>query len=130
MSRLYKTEGIVLKHSYVREADALLTLCTPFLGKLKAVARGVRRPKSRLAGHVEPLTYCSMMLAEGRNLDIVAGCETLDAFMSLRADLGLLSCGLYIAEVTDQLAMEGAQNRSFDKGLDNLASRCSVRYRG
>ena len=77
MSRLYKTEGVVLKRHYTGEADALLTFCTPDRGKLRAIARGVRRPKSRLAGHLEPLTHCTMMLAEGRNLDIVSGCETL-----------------------------------------------------
>ena len=111
MSRLYKTEGIVLKHSYIGEADTVLIVYTPFLGKLRAVARGVKRSKSRLAGHVEPLTHCSMMLAEGRDLDIVSGCQTVDAFMSLRSDLWLLSYGLYAAELTDRLGAEGAENR-------------------
>ena len=112
MSRLYKTEGAVLKHSYTGEADALLTLCTPERGKLRVIARGVRRPKSRLAGHLEPLTHCTMMLAEGRSFDIVSGCETLDSFQALRSDLWLLSCGLYVADLTDRLSAEGAENRA------------------
>jgi len=111
MSRLYKTEGVVLKHSYTGEADALLTFCTPERGKLRAIARGVRRPKSRLAGHLEPLTHCTMMLAEGRNFDIVSGCETLDSFQAVRSDLWLLSCSLYVADLTDRLSAEGAENR-------------------
>jgi DNA repair protein RecO (recombination protein O) len=93
------------------EADALLTFCTPERGKLRAVARGVRRPKSRLAGHLEPLTYCTMMLAEGRTLDVVSGCETLDSFQGIKSDLWLLSCGLYLADLTDRLSAEGAENR-------------------
>jgi DNA repair protein RecO (recombination protein O) len=101
----------VLKRSYMGEADALLTFCTPERGKLRAVARGLKRPKSRLAGHLEPLTHCSMMLAEGRNLDIVSGCETLDSFQAIRSDLWLLSCGLYVADLTDRLSAEGAENR-------------------
>ena len=111
MSRLYKTEGVVLKHSYIGEADALLTFCTPDRGKLRAVARGVRRPKSRLAGHLEPLTYCTMMLAEGRTLDVVSGCEALDSFQSIKSDLWLLSCSLYAADLTDRLSAEGAENQ-------------------
>ncbi|HWR69796.1 MAG TPA: DNA repair protein RecO [Dehalococcoidia bacterium] len=111
MSRLYKTEGVVLRHSYMGEADALLTFCTPERGKLRAVARGVRRPKSRLAGHLEPLTYCTMMLAEGRTLDVVSGCETLDSFQGIKSDLWLLSCGLYLADLADRLSAEGAENR-------------------
>ena len=111
MSRLYKTEGVVLKRSYMGEADALVTFCTPDRGKLRAVARGVRRPKSRLAGHLEPLTHCTMMLAEGRNLDIVSGCETLDSFQGIKSDLWVLSCGLYLADLTDRLSAEGAENR-------------------
>ena len=119
MSRLYKTEGVVLRHSYMGEADALVTLCTPDRGKLRAVARGVRRPKSRLAGHLEPLTYCTMMLAEGRNLDIVSGCETLDSFQGIKSDLWLLSCGLYLADLTDRLSAEGAENRPLFRLLLN-----------
>ena len=119
MSRLYKTEGVVLKHSYIGEADALLTFCTPDRGKLRAVARGVRRPKSRLAGHLEPLTYCTMMLAEGRTLDVVSGCEALDSFQSIKSDLWLLSCGLYVADLTDRLSAEGAENQPLFRLLLN-----------
>ena len=119
MSRLYKTEGVVLKHSYIGEADALLTFCTPDRGKLRAVARGVRRPKSRLAGHLEPLTYCTMMLAEGRTLDVVSGCEALDSFQSIKSDLWLLSCGLYAADLTDRLSAEGAENQPLFRLLLN-----------
>lgn len=111
MARLYKTEGVILKRSYTGEADALLTICTADQGKLRAIARGVRRPKSRLAGHLEPLTYCSMMMAEGRNFDIVSGCQTLDSYQDIRSDLWLLSCGLYVADVANRLSVEGAENR-------------------
>ena len=123
MSRLYKTQGVILSHSYVGEADALLSIYTPFLGKLRAVARGVKRPKSRLAGHLEPLTHCSLMLARGRNLDIISGCDTIEAFAPLKASLWLTSCGLYVAELTDRLGMEGTENRKlFQLLLNTLQS--------
>ncbi|MBM4444836.1 MAG: DNA repair protein RecO [Chloroflexi bacterium] len=111
MSRLYKTQGVILSHSYVGEADALLSIYTPFLGKLRAVARGVKRSKSRMAGHLEPLTHCSLMLARGRNLDIISGCDTIEAFAPLKASLWLTSCGLYAAELTDRMGVEGTENR-------------------
>jgi DNA repair protein RecO (recombination protein O) len=124
--RLYKTEGIVLKHMYTGEADAVLSIYTPFLGKLRAVARGVKRSKSRMGGHLEPLTHCSMMLVKGRNLDIISGCETLESFMPLRADLWLMSCGLYVAELTDRLGVEDTENRRlFQLLLNTLQSLSS-----
>lgn len=125
MSRLYKTEGVVLKHYYTGEADAILTFCTPERGKLRAIARGVRRPKSRLAGHLEPLTHCTMMLAEGRNFDIVSGCETLDSFPAIRSDLWLLSCGLYLADLSDRLSAEGAENHPLFRLLLNALQSLS-----
>ncbi|MDM7999476.1 MAG: DNA repair protein RecO [Dehalococcoidia bacterium] len=121
MSRLYKTEGVVLRHSYIGEADALITLLTPDRGKLRAVARGAKRPKSRLAGHLEPLTHCRVMLAEGRTLDTVSGCETLESFQRIKSDLWLLSCGLYMVDLADRLSAEGAENRPlFEKLIGAL----------
>jgi len=123
MSRLYKTEGIVLKHVYVGEADAIITAYTPLMGKLRAVAKGATRIKSRLGGHLEPLTHCRMMLAEGRSMDIVSGCETIDAFVPLRSDLWLTSCGLYAADLVDRLGEDGSENRElFSLLLSTLQS--------
>ena len=66
--KLYNTEVVVLRKAELGEADSILTLYTPHLGKLKAVAKGVRRPKSKLGGHVELLTYSEVMLAKSKNL--------------------------------------------------------------
>ncbi len=117
MSRLYKTEGVVLKRLYTGEADAIIAFCTPDRGKVRAIARGVRRPRSRLAGHLEPLTRCALMLAEGRSFDVVSGCETLDSFPALRSDLWLLSWGLYAADLAERLSAEGVENRSLFRRL-------------
>ncbi len=123
MSRLYKSQGGILGHSYVGEADALLSIYTPYLGKLRAIARGVKRSKSRLAGHLEPLTHCSLMLARGRNLDIISGCDTIESFAPLKTSLWLTSCGLYVAELTDRLGVEGTENRKlFQLLLSTLQS--------
>ena len=67
--RVFKTQAIVLRQRKLGEADKIVTLFSAQRGKLDAVAKGVRRTKSRLAGHLEPLTLGSYLLAEGRELE-------------------------------------------------------------
>jgi DNA repair protein RecO (recombination protein O) len=105
--RLYRVEAIVLKRSDYGEADRLLTLYTPDLGKIRAIAKGARKPSSRKSGHVELFTHSALLLAKGRNLDIVTQADTLDAFLPLREDLERLGFAYYLAELVDQFAEEG-----------------------
>jgi DNA repair protein RecO (recombination protein O) len=107
--RVYKTQAIVLRQRKLGEADKIVTLYTSHQGKLDAVAKGVRRTKSRLAGHLEPLTHGTYLLAEGRDLDIVTQAETVDAYPALREDLERLSRGLYCAELVDRLTPERSE---------------------
>ena len=124
--KLYKTEAIVLKASDMGEADRLLTLYTPHLGKLKAVARGARKPKSKLGGHVEPLTHCLLMLAQGHTLDVVSQSQTLHSFQPVREELGRLSLGLYAADLVNSFTEERQENlplfRLFVDTLDWLSA--------
>jgi DNA repair protein RecO (recombination protein O) len=108
--RIYKTEAIILRQRKLGEAGKIVTLYTPNYGKLDAVAKGVRRPKSRLGGHLEVLTHAAVMLAQGRNLDIVSQAQTLESFAPLRADLHRLSRALYAAELVDRFSPEGAES--------------------
>ena len=104
--RTYKIEGIVLKQLPLREADRLLTLFTPGRGKLRAVARGVRRVKSRLAGHTEQLTHVRLSVDVGKSLDVVSEAQTIHSFRRVKEDLGRLSQGLYLAELVDGFSVE------------------------
>ncbi len=104
--RLYKTEAIVLRQRKLGEADRILTLFTPTYGKLDAKARGVRKTTSRMAGHLQPLTRCLVQLAQGRSMEVVAGCQGLESFQPLREDLDRLSRALYAAELTDRFLPE------------------------
>ena len=108
--RLYNTEAIVLKKHEVGEANSILTLYTPHLGKLRAIAKGVRRPKSKLGGHVEILTYSKVLLAQSQNLDIITQSQTIESFLPLRGDLWRTSRALYIVELVDQFSAEGEEN--------------------
>jgi DNA repair protein RecO (recombination protein O) len=105
--RLFRVEAIVLKRSDYGEADRLLTLYTPDLGKLRAIAKGARKPSSRKSGHVELFTHCALLIAKGRHLDIVTQADTLDAFAPLRENLDRLGFAYYLAELVDQFSVEG-----------------------
>jgi DNA repair protein RecO (recombination protein O) len=119
--RIFKTHGVVLKQMPVGEADRILTLCTPDTGKLRAVARGVRRTKSRLGGHLEPLTHVSLSVAQGRGLDTITEAETIHSFRGLREDLQLVSRAVYLAELVDGFSAEQSPSAAvFDLLLDTL----------
>lgn len=100
--RVYKTRGIVLRHRKLGDTDEILTLYTANLGKLDAVAKGVRKAKSRLAGHVQPLTHATFLLAKGKSLDVVTQAETTEPFQEIRDNLERLSRGLYVCELLDK----------------------------
>lgn len=110
-SRLYRTEAIVLRRQNLGEADRILTLYTPDHGKIRAVAKGVRKPASRKAGHVEPFTRVDVLIARGRDLDIVSQAEMLDAYLPLRDDLERGAYATYFAELLDGFVEEGDENR-------------------
>jgi DNA repair protein RecO (recombination protein O) len=111
-SHLYKTEAIVLKRSDLGEADRLLALFTPHLGRIRAVAKGARKTTSRLGGHVELFTHVQLMIARGRNLDYVTQAQTLNPFISIRDDLVLMGHACYLAELVDQIAGEHITNEA------------------
>lgn len=111
-SHLFKTEAIVLKRSDLGEADRLLALFTPHLGRIRAVAKGARKTTSRLGGHVELFTHVQLLIARGRNLDYVTQAQTLDPFLGIRDDLTLLSHACYLAELVDQIAGEHIANEA------------------
>jgi len=108
--RNYQTEAIIIRKIKLGEADRILTLYTPYLGKIRAVARGVRRPRSKLAGHLELLTHSLVSLARGRNLDTITGSQTINSFLPLKSDLKLTSYGLYATELVDQFTADHIEN--------------------
>ncbi len=108
--RNYQTEAIIIKKTKLGEADRILTLYTPHLGKIQAVAKGVRRPRSKLSGHLELLTHSLVSLARGRNLDTIIGSQTLNSFLELRGNLELTSQALYATELVNQFTAEHIEN--------------------
>jgi DNA repair protein RecO (recombination protein O) len=115
---VYKTQAIVLRQRKLGEADKIVTLYTSHGGKVDAVAKGVRRTKSRLAGHLEPLTLGAYLIAEGRDLDIVTQAETVQAYPHLRDDLERLTRGLYCAELVDRLTPDRSEGNPIYRLLE------------
>ena len=121
LPRVYQTEAIILKRVKLGEADRILTLYTPDFGKVKAVAKGTRRPQSKLGGHVELLTHSHLLVARGRNLDIITQAQTINNFLSLKDNLERISSGFYISELVDSFTAERIGNyRLFGLLLETL----------
>lgn len=101
---LYRDEAIVLRTHKLGEADRIVTLLTRTHGKVRAVAKGVRRTSSRLGSRLEPFMHVDIQLSTGRNLDIVAQVETLNAFgRPVCEDYGLYTSGTVMLETADRL---------------------------
>ena len=108
--RIFRTEAIVLKGYDFGEADRILTFYTPNFGKLRAIAKGVRRTKSRKAGHLDLFTRSNLLVARGRNLDIVTQAETIESYRPMRHDLWRVSYAHYVAELVDNFTAEQLGN--------------------
>src|SRR5512135_827009 len=124
--RSVRVEAVVLRHSDWGEADRLLWLYTRELGKVRAVAKGVRKPRSRKAGHLEPFTRVSLQLARGRDLLIITQAEMSEAFSSLRDDLLLATYAAYVVELLDRFTYEEGENRELFRLLSDTLSRLAL----
>jgi DNA repair protein RecO (recombination protein O) len=118
---LYRDQGVVLRTWKLGEADRIIVLATAGHGKVRAVAKGVRKTKSRIGGRLEPLTNVSLLMYEGRELDIVSQVETIDHFRAIRDDLERMTDALALLEVVDQVAQERAAYQMLVGALRALA---------
>jgi DNA repair protein RecO (recombination protein O) len=108
---LYRDRGVVLRTYKLGEADRIVVVLTRGHGKVRAVAKGVRKTKSRFGGRLEPARHAVLLVYEGRgDLDIVSQADTLDAFGPLRDDLDRLGRAVAVLEAADQLALEREPN--------------------
>jgi DNA repair protein RecO (recombination protein O) len=104
--RSFRVEAVILKHSDWGESDRMLVIMTRQKGKLRAVAKGARKMRSRKAGHVEPFMHVSLQLARGKGPFIVTDAETIDAYQPLREDLLLTGYASYVVELVDKFSFE------------------------
>jgi len=107
---LYREQGVVLRSIRLGEADRIVSLMTEGRGKVRAVAKGVRKTKSRFGARLEPTVHVSLLLYEGRELDIVTQAEAIDHFRAVREDLDRLTRATQMLEAVDQVAQERHAN--------------------
>ncbi|MBN2585618.1 DNA repair protein RecO [Patescibacteria group bacterium] len=118
-----KTKGIIIKRINLGEADRILTILTEDRGKIRVVAKGVRKPKAKLGGFLELFRYNEYLLAEGRNLDLVAGAYTINNLVGIGQSLRSVATAYYIAETVDKLIEETQEiNRVFEIVYQSLES--------
>jgi DNA repair protein RecO (recombination protein O) len=107
---LYRDEAIVLRTHKLGEADRIITLLTRHHGRVRAVAKGVRRTTSRFGSRLEPFTHVDLQLAEGRSLDTITQAETLTLFHAgLGLDYDRYTAGTVMLETADRLVDEEKQ---------------------
>lgn len=121
--RVLRVEAVVLKHSDWGEADRMLWLYTLEMGKIRALAKGVRKIRSRKAGHLEPFTRSSLMLAKGRDLLLITQAETVEAYLPLRQDMAGITYASYVVELLDRFTYEEGENRALYRLLNETLQR-------
>lgn len=121
--RSFRAEAVVLNHWDYGEADRMVDLYTLELGKVRTIAKGVRKARSRKAGHLEPFTRVSLLLARGRDLLIITQAETIDAYLPMRDDLLLVGYTSYVIELLDRFTYPEEENRAIYRLLTNTLQR-------
>lgn len=115
-ARVYRAEAVVLRRLNMGETDRILTLFTREKGKLRAIAKGARGPKSRLSGATEPFTIFDGLLAVGQNLDVLTQAEVREPFGGIRKDLVRIGYASHFLEIVDA----GTEERQAFSGLWDL----------
>ena len=127
--RPIRTEAIVLRQRPLGDADRICVLFSPTRGRIEAVAKGARKPLSKMAGHVEPLTRGQFGLAQGRTLFVITDAQTLDAWPALHDDMDHMTEALVMAELVDRTTdvdvSAGSLYQLLRRSLDSLSDTAS-----
>jgi DNA repair protein RecO (recombination protein O) len=119
--REIKTPAVVIRRARLREADRVITFFTREMGKVSGIAKGVRKAKARLAGHLELLTYTELTLARGKNLDTIIGSQTLAPYLTIRNSLERTAYAIYLSELVFHFTPEEQANKGvFDLLVETL----------
>ena len=110
MSGLYRDTGVVLRTYKLRESDRIVVIHTEENGKVRAVAKGVRKTKSKFGARLEPMSHVRLLLYRGRELDIVSQAEAVEPLSPMLASLDCASQGLAAVEAVDKLSLEREPN--------------------
>ena len=110
MKELYRDVGVVLRTYKLGESDRIVVFHTQDNGKVRAVAKGVRKTKSKFGARLEPMSHVRLLLYRGRELDIVSQAEAVEPLSPMLSSLDRASQGLAVIEAVDQLSLEREPN--------------------
>jgi DNA repair protein RecO (recombination protein O) len=117
LSGLYHDVGVVLRTYKLRESDRIVVIHTRDNGKVRAVAKGVRKTRSKFGARLEPMSHVKLLLYRGRELDIVSQAEAIEPLSPMLSSLDRASQGLAALEAVDQLSLEREPNPQLYKML-------------
>ncbi len=123
--RTYKTEGIIIKRKNYGEADRILTVFTPYQGKIQVKASGIRRIPSRRSAHVELLNFSILSLYKGSGFPILTEAETLENFSAIKDSLQKIGHAYHLCELIDGLCPENQENTKAFYLLKNILTNLS-----
>jgi DNA repair protein RecO (recombination protein O) len=110
LPRTFHLDALILKHMDYGEADRIMVVYSKEQGKVRALARGVRKMNSRKAGHLEPFTHTQIFMARGRDMPIITQAQTIDPFNGIRNNLIKIGYASYVIELTDRFSSEDGAN--------------------
>ena len=109
-STIFETKAVVIRHMPLGEADRLVTFFSEKLGKVRAIARGVRRYKSKMSGHLDTLNLVTISVGKGKGIDVITDVETLDDYSKIKGDLKNISMATYLSELVESVSIEDSSN--------------------
>jgi len=112
MNRLFQTDGIVLKCIKLNESDKIVTMFSRHHGKIRAIAKGIRKTKSQFGSSLENLTLVKIMAFKGKNLNIVSQTEIINSFFPQSKDLISYGIAIQCAEIIDKITEDEDPNES------------------
>lgn len=119
--RTFRIDALVLKHMDYGEADRIVAVFSKERGKVRTIAKGVRKLHSRKAGHLEPFTNVRLFLAQGRDMPIITQAQTIEPFALLRGELNKIGYASYTIELLDRFSSEdGANQPLYHLSLETL----------
>ncbi len=119
---MIKTLGLILKKQAIGETDRIITIFSPDFGKKRVIARAVRRPLSKLAGHLDTFMLSSLILTDEEDLPKITSAVLAEPFEKLRSSLELMGQAFAVSRVVERVILEDVNQRSlFNLTLDALA---------
>jgi DNA repair protein RecO (recombination protein O) len=118
-SRSYDTDALVLRYRSLNEADRIITFYTLDMGRITAIAKGIRRPTSKFGGTLEPLNSVRVSIARTSSIDIIQECVVSDAFIHIKEDLTKIAESIYIAELVDAFSEDWEPNKKLYSLLED-----------